>query len=183
MPDIAQQSARCSLSRAVNAGENSNRSMDAGKSNGSARTPVSRHGAGRKNLTMYQRVVNVAVRCFPIIASKLFGFALSPVQIQDRQEVLSARPVFNLSVEDAEEYFANGILVHNCRYAVAGALLDEGDKPPEVKLREKLAGIKDPMARQVAAFKSYNEEQARNRAPKKPVFVPTWRSRLPPAGR
>jgi hypothetical protein len=25
--------------------------------------------------------------------------------------------VFNLSVEQAEEYFANGVLVHNCRYA------------------------------------------------------------------
>lgn len=24
--------------------------------------------------------------------------------------------VYNLSVEDTEEYFANGLLVHNCRY-------------------------------------------------------------------
>jgi hypothetical protein len=26
------------------------------------------------------------------------------------------QPVYNLAVEDAEEYYANGILVHNCRY-------------------------------------------------------------------
>lgn len=25
-------------------------------------------------------------------------------------------PVYNLHVEDAEEYFANGILVHNCAF-------------------------------------------------------------------
>jgi len=25
--------------------------------------------------------------------------------------------VFNISVDEAEEYYANGVLVHNCRYA------------------------------------------------------------------
>lgn len=29
-----------------------------------------------------------------------------------------AADVYNLSVEGEEEYFANGILVHNCRYLV-----------------------------------------------------------------
>lgn len=31
--------------------------------------------------------------------------------------IVGKRKVYNLSVDDAEEYFANGVLVHNCRYA------------------------------------------------------------------
>lgn len=39
-----------------------------------------------------------------------------------RKHVVSVTPagpaqVFNLTVDGAEEYFANGVLVHNCRYA------------------------------------------------------------------
>jgi Phage terminase large subunit len=58
------------------------------------------------------------------------------------------------------------------RYAVAGVLLDAEDKPDDVKLREKLAGIKDPMARHVAAYKDY---VAHNK-PKPPVgpSIPSW---------
>ncbi len=38
-------------------------------------------------------------------------------------------PVYNLTVEGVPEYFANGLLVHNCdalRYAVMGALSGSG---------------------------------------------------------
>lgn len=31
--------------------------------------------------------------------------------------IVGKQKVYNLSVEGVEEYFANGILVHNCRYA------------------------------------------------------------------
>lgn len=64
------------------------------------------------------------------------------------------------------------------RYAVAGVLLDEGQKPREQLLREKLAGIKDPMARAVAAYKNYNQQQAEERRPPREVVVPTWQKRL-----
>jgi hypothetical protein len=30
-------------------------------------------------------------------------------------------PVYNLSVAEVPEYFANGVLVHNCRYALMAA--------------------------------------------------------------
>lgn len=33
-----------------------------------------------------------------------------------RIQIIIERPVYNLEVEDAHEYFANGILVHNCAY-------------------------------------------------------------------
>jgi hypothetical protein len=43
--------------------------------------------------------------------------------------------VYNLSVDLAEEYFANGVLVHNCRYAVLSrpykAPLPADIDPPE----------------------------------------------------
>lgn len=61
-----------------------------------------------------------------------------------------------------------------CRYAVAGVLLDEGEKPKEQLLRERLAGIKDPVARAVATYKNYNEERALERRGPKQVIVPSW---------
>jgi intein/homing endonuclease len=40
-------------------------------------------------------------------------------------------PVYNLTVKDASEYFANGILVHNCDAAAyAFAALDKRIAPP-----------------------------------------------------
>jgi len=65
------------------------------------------------------------------------------------------------------------------RYAVAGVLLDEGEKPKEQKLREKLAGIKDPFRRHVEQFRAYNEEQACQRKANMPTkTVPTWMKRF-----
>jgi hypothetical protein len=66
------------------------------------------------------------------------------------------------------------------RYAVAGVLLDEGEKPKEQLLREKLAGIKDPFTRHVAAFKAYNEEQAQSRKPPREIIVPSWYRKAKP---
>ena len=63
------------------------------------------------------------------------------------------------------------------RYAVAGVLLDAEDKPADVKLRERLAGITDPMAKQVAAYKEWS---IANR-PKPNVgspSIPTWVNRV-----
>jgi Phage terminase large subunit len=64
------------------------------------------------------------------------------------------------------------------RYAVAGVLLDEGQKPKDMLLREKLAGIKEPIARAAAMYKNYNQEQAMERRPPRERIVPTWQKRL-----
>lgn len=62
------------------------------------------------------------------------------------------------------------------RYAVAGVLLDAEDKPAEVKLREKLAGIKDPMAKHVVAYKDW---AAANRPkPNVGITIPSWVNRV-----
>jgi hypothetical protein len=65
-----------------------------------------------------------------------------------------------------------------CRYAIAGTLLSEGDKPEEEKFREKLAAIKDPMRRHIEQFKEYNLRNARERRPQKEIIVPSWMKRV-----
>ena len=64
------------------------------------------------------------------------------------------------------------------RYAIAGALLDEEDKPESVRTKERLAAIKDPMARFIAGYKVYNEEQRKERQGPKPPSLPTWAAKL-----
>lgn len=35
-------------------------------------------------------------------------------------------PVYNLEVEDMHEYYANGVLVHNCVWALSVLMLKQG---------------------------------------------------------
>ena len=41
------------------------------------------------------------------------------VRVVSVRELPERADVFNLQVEECPEFFANGILVHNCRYVVA----------------------------------------------------------------
>jgi phage terminase large subunit len=63
------------------------------------------------------------------------------------------------------------------RYAIAGTLLDEEDKPPEVRLREKLASIEEPMARHAEAFKHYLKEKKKSEQDGL-KYVPTWMKKI-----
>ena len=63
------------------------------------------------------------------------------------------------------------------RMAIAGALLDETDTPADVLLRERLAAIKDPMARFMQGYKIHKEQERRQNVVK-PPSVPTWASKL-----
>jgi hypothetical protein len=74
----------------------------------------------------------------------------------------------------------NDDIADACRYGIAGTLLDEGDKPASVKLREKLAAIKDPMTRSIAAYKDYNLKNAAARKPAKQIIVPSWMRKVRP---
>jgi hypothetical protein len=71
-------------------------------------------------------------------------------------------------------------ILDSLRYAVAGVLLDEGQKPKEQLLREKLAGIKDPFARSAYAYKQWNTEQAKERQPLREKVIPSWQRRVKP---
>ena len=64
------------------------------------------------------------------------------------------------------------------RYACAGVLLDPADKPREQALREKLAGITDPMRRHVVAYKEWNEHQAKQNKPSSGKIIPSWMNRV-----
>lgn len=72
-------------------------------------------------------------------------------------------------------------VIDGSRYAIAGALLDENDKPESVKMQERLAAIKDPMARFMAGYKVYNEQQKKERQGVKPLSLPTWAAKLRPS--
>jgi hypothetical protein len=64
-----------------------------------------------------------------------------------------------------------------CRYGIAGALIDPEDKPADVKLREKLAAIEDPMRRHIEAMRDYHEKNAQAKQVRQ-KFIPTWQNRL-----
>jgi hypothetical protein len=64
------------------------------------------------------------------------------------------------------------------RYAVAGVLLDPADKPREQQLREKLAGITDPMRRHIVAYKDYNEQLAKSKKSGSGKIIPSWMDRV-----
>jgi hypothetical protein len=66
------------------------------------------------------------------------------------------------------------------RYGVAGVLLDAADKPKDVKLREKLAAIKDPMARHVFAYKEWVKENRPKSGPTVAPSVPSWVNKVRP---
>jgi hypothetical protein len=165
---------------ANSAEENTHNPMESWRGRNSALTPASPHGEERAGLTMWQGIATDVASLFPSIATKLLGFAPEVAQVRDRHAaLLPARPVYNLSVEGEEEYFANGILVHNCRYAIAGALLDPADKPKEELLREKLAGIKDDFTKRVIGYKEFNLEQAKlKKSHGGGKIVPSWQRRI-----
>jgi hypothetical protein len=58
---------------------------------------------------------SVAQRSSPTNTSKPELVHLSVQRLTD----YGCIPVYNLQVEDCPEYFANGILVHNCRFIVS----------------------------------------------------------------
>lgn len=68
----------------------------------------------------------------------------------------------------------------SARYGCSGLLLDEGEKPAEIKLRDKLAGIEDPMRRHIEAYKAYNQHNAAQRRPPNEVIVPSWYRKVRP---
>lgn len=88
---------------------------------GSARTTARAHGAGRPaSTTRSERVLAVA-KASRSIATPAPDAA--PVYVLGRYAA-GHSPVFNLTVEDQPEFFANGVLVHNCldagRYLLMG---------------------------------------------------------------
>jgi len=67
----------------------------------------------------------------------------------------------------------------SARYAVAGTLLDEGDKPKEVKLKEELDKIDDPFRRHMEGYRQFlKETRGSTIEDRPPRYVPAYLRRL-----
>jgi hypothetical protein len=73
--------------------------------------------------------------------------SIKPDSVQEYAQVVSAEriqlrlPVYNVEVEGQHEYFANGILVHNCKY-----VLMSHPEPAEKSLKQRAAEAVKPLA-------------------------------------
>ncbi len=74
----------------------------------------------------------------------------------------------------------NDDIADAARYGIAGTLLDDGEKPESVRLKEKYGAIKDPMRRAVEQYRDYNLKDAKERRPPKPMTVPSWYRKVRP---
>ena len=87
------------------------------------------------------------------------------LRVPVRDHVLTVREakridVYNLSVENAQEFFANGILVHNCSYAY-NTWRQNSEKPARTALQEELEQLrKDGMDSTSLARIAWIREQA-----------------------
>lgn len=85
--------------------------------------------------------------------------AVAPLQLAEAIPILQRdkkklEDVFKPPGVSLEDDLGDGL-----RYAVAGTLLDEEDKPADVKLRERLASIPDPLGRHIEAMREYFKEK------------------------
>lgn len=80
--------------------------------NASAPTIASRHSEEQVALIMKSAAAPTVA--FPSLLADTLKPAVAPVRVLSISAGMAPQPVFNLTVADAHEYFANGVLVHNC---------------------------------------------------------------------
>jgi phage terminase large subunit len=66
----------------------------------------------------------------------------------------------------------------SARYACAGTLLDPEEMPEELRTKQRLASIKDPVRRHMEMYKDYLEKTSPKRENKPGRIIPSWQSRL-----
>lgn len=86
---------------------------------GSARTPANQRGAEPLvSMTSLGSAVSAGTRSMPTSTAEL---GIAGVRVLAVTEVPGRHPVWNITVADCPEYFASGVLVHNCdslRYGI-----------------------------------------------------------------
>ena len=89
-----------------------------------ARINVNQHGVEHREKTMYQKNVFFAEKCLSQINIK--KPTIVPDRVRSVHSAGNAKVVYDLTVEDQHEFFANGFLVHNCidgiRYSLVGVI-------------------------------------------------------------
>lgn len=66
---------------------------------------------------------------------------LAPVRVSEVQPISGRQAVYDLAVEGEHEFFANGVLVHNCMKYLTGSLRNPTEVPLAEIMEEKLAGL------------------------------------------
>ena len=129
---------------------------DCGILTNSAAVSAGKNGIGETRPTLLMKYVQSAARSLsaPLLRSP------EPVRIPVRQSGISVlkvvvdspAPVFNLTVEGMPEYYANGVLVHNCADAVVLAHWSTHNdrNPKRIRVLRARDGGKKPAIRLVA---------------------------------
>ncbi len=100
-----------------------------GSPESSAATTANQQPVANSGLTLWKRLVQSAASRLRQVNSTKTSSA--PVTV--RRLFNGGRgDVYNLTVEGAEEYFANGILVHNCRYLLHSQQVADNREPQNV---------------------------------------------------
>lgn len=115
--DTAQQ--RCSVVTIAPVSSAGSRLLDWWDVRGSAPTPARRLGDVLRGLMTWTARALRAARRSGSTATVDNDFAHDSVAVAMEPQPSGVARVYNLSVAGREEYFANGVLVHNCRYACA----------------------------------------------------------------
>lgn len=98
-----------------------------------------------KKLTMKQESAQFAAKNLASIDSvKLKPVAKNVVYAVCYQTEKRNADVYNLTIEDEHEYFANGVLVHNCMDAICYACLSRPYAPEKVKPARKIDRYNKP---------------------------------------
>jgi len=108
----------------------------------SAPTPASQSGAETIKLIMSRSLASFVAMLFSGISTTRCERAASNAVRLCGLETAGFADVYDLEVEDAHEFFANGILVHNCRYGLKSKL-EPGKKPKAVENEEKLRAMQE----------------------------------------
>jgi hypothetical protein len=90
----------------------------------SAQMPASRHGDARPDWTTRRAdAPNVG----PILpATNTPARSAAQGRVLDVREAGFSAPVYDLEIEGEHEFYASGILVHNCRYALSDMIMKRG---------------------------------------------------------
>lgn len=93
-----------------------------------AATLASLHGGAIQALMTLKRIANSAGRNSKATSTKNNGFAAFRVETVRAGHSI-ARAVYDLTVDGQPEFFAGGVLVHNCRYALDGIIQNRRKMP------------------------------------------------------
>lgn len=155
MPNARPQSLTAAAAGAYSILSTDSKSLD------SALTPVSQPSGVPQVWTTLKRYVKAVLQLLRPTSTRRLDFAPGTVlSVRDA----GSHDVYNLEVEGANEYFANGILVHNCRYGLASHI-NPGKRPDSEELQAKITSDEP-----TTAMMQYNMAMAAMAKKQRPLF-------------